>query len=197
MSKTQRLIVIAIITSIALACNLPSGVPTASPVAGAGEGSASPTPTETATPTAAALTGTACLPTVVTNTDANVRTGPGQVYTVLGQLPQGSSANVAGKNSDGSWWYIEFAAGPNGHAWIAGSVTTALCIPSTLAIVAAPPTPTFTQTNTPTSTSTVTATPTVTATSGLIIVIPPILIFPSPTPTFGFIFPFPIITIGP
>lgn len=192
MSKTQRLSIIIVITAIALACNLPSGAPTASPVPG--EGSASPTVTETATPSATTVTGTACLPVVTTNTDANVRSGPGQVYGILGQLPQGSSANVAGKNSDGSWWYIEFAAGPNGHAWIAGSVTTAICIPSTLAIVAAPPTPippTFTQTPTPTST------PTITPTSGLIIVIPPILIIPSATPTLGFIFPFPIFTIGP
>jgi hypothetical protein len=182
MSKTQRLIVIAMITVIALACTLPSGAPTASPVPG--EGSASPTVTETTTPSPTTIvTGTACLPTVTTNTDANVRNGPGQVYGILGQLPQGSNANVAGKNSDGSWWYIEFAAGPNGHAWIAGSVTTAICIPSTLAIVAAPPTPTFTPTNTPTNT------PTITPTSGLIIVFPPVFIIPTATPTFGFIFP--------
>src|SRR5262245_10093186 len=133
MNKTQRLSIIAFITVIALACNLPSGSPTASPVAG--EGSPSPTFTETATPTVTTVPSTACLPTVTTNTDANVRSGPGQVYGVLGQLPQGSTANVAGKNSDGTWWYIEFAAGPNGHAWIAGSVTTAICIPDTLAIV--------------------------------------------------------------
>jgi hypothetical protein len=195
MSKTQRLIIIAIITVIALACTLPSGAPTASPVPG--EGSASPTVTETATPTATTVTGTACLPTVITNTDANVRNGPGQVYGILGQLPQGSTANVAGKNSDGSWWYIEFAAGPNGHAWIAGSVTTAICIPSTLAIVAAPPTPIPSSTPTATQTPIPSSTPTITPTSGLIIVIPPILIIPSATPTLGFIFPFPIITIGP
>jgi hypothetical protein len=134
-------------------------VHTASPVAA--EGSVSPTVTETTTSTATAipLTATACVPTVITNTDANVRTGPGQVYGILGQLPQGSSANVSGKNSDGSWWYIEFAAGQNGHAWIAGSVTTATCIPDTLAIVAAPPTPTFTSTLTPTITPSPTNTP--------------------------------------
>lgn len=191
MSKTQRLIVIAIITVIALACTLPSGAPTASPVPG--EGSPSATVTETATPSPTIVTGTACLPTVITNTDANVRSGPGQVYGILGQLPQGSTANVAGKNSDGTWWYIEFAAGPNGHAWIAGSVTTAICIPSTLAIVAAPPTPvppTFTNTPVPSST------PTITPTSNIIIVWPPILLFPTATPTFGFIFPI-ITLVGP
>ena len=162
MSKNRRLIVLSLIICLALACNLPSGAATASPAAG--DGSASPTVTETTTSTATtvALTATACLPTVITNVDANVRSGPGQVYSILGQLPQGSSANVGGKNSDGSWWFIEFAAGPNGHAWIAGSVTTATCIPDTLAIVAAPPTPippTFTNTPIPTFTPTVTNTP--------------------------------------
>jgi hypothetical protein len=192
MNKTQRLIVITIITVIALACTLPSGAPTASPVAG--EGSASPTVTETATPTATTLPSTACVPTVTANTNANVRSGPGQVYSVLGQLTQGSTATVAGKNSDGTWWYIEFAGGPNGYAWIAGSVTTAICIPDTLAIVAAPPTPvppTFTNTPVPSST------PTITPTSNIIIVWPPILLFPTATPTLGLIFPFPLVTIGP
>src|SRR5688500_10707595 len=122
MSKTQRLTILSVIICLMLACNLPSGAATASPVPG--DGSASPSPTETTTSTATVLplTATACVPTVITNTDANVRSGPGQVYGILGQLPQGSSANVSGKNSDGSWWYIEFAAGQNGHAWIAGSV---------------------------------------------------------------------------
>ena len=159
MSKNRRLILITLIICLTLACNLPSGVPTASPAAG--DGSASPTFTETTTSTATAipLTATACTPTVITNTDANVRSGPGQVYSILGQLPQGSSANVSGKNAEATWWYIEFAAGQNGHAWIAGSVTTATCIPDTLAIVAAPPTPTFTVTPSPTITPSPTNTP--------------------------------------
>jgi len=140
-----------------------------------GDGSASPSPTETTTATATTLplTATACTPTVITNTDANVRSGPGQVYSILGQLTQGSSAVVSGKNSDGTWWYIDFAAGQNGHAWIAGSVTTATCIPETLAIIAAPPTPippTATLTLTPTVTPTVTNTPLV------LIPFPPVLI---------------------
>lgn len=173
MSKTQRLTILSVIICLMLACNLPSGAATASPVPG--DGSASPSPTETTTSTATVLplTATACGPTVITNTDANVRSGPGQVYGILGQLPQGSSANVSGKNSDGTWWYIEFAAGQNGHAWIAGSVTTATCIPDTLAIVAAPPTPippSATFTLTPTVTPTVTNTPLV------LIPFPPILV---------------------
>ncbi len=186
MKKTQRLIVFILIVSVALACNLPGGAPTASPVAG--DGSPSPTMTETATPTATVLPATACLPTLTTNTDSNVRSGPGQVYSVLGQLLQGTIANVAGKNSDGTWWYIDFPAGPNGKGWIAGSITTANCIPSNIAIIAAPPTP-VPPTNTFTPVPSNTPVPSATPTWGGIIILPPIFIIPSATPTFGFIFP--------
>jgi uncharacterized protein YraI len=107
----------------------------------------------------------------------NIRNGPGQVYGIVGLLPQGGSAKVAGKNADGTWWYIEFAGGPNGYAWVAGSVTTATCIPAALAIVAAPPTPIL-------PSSTPTLVPSATSTTGLIF-IPPIIIqiIPSNTPT--------------
>jgi hypothetical protein len=189
MNKVQRLIVLVLIFSIALACNLPSGAATESPVPGAGDGSPSPTATETITPTVTGVPPTACTPQIVTNTDSNVRSGPGQVYSILGQLTQSSTATVDGKNSDGTWWYIQFPAGPNGHGWIAGSITTATCIPDTLAIIAAPPTPippSFTPTYTPTNTPTITSTP------GLIIVLPPIFIIPSSTPT-PFIIVFPTI----
>lgn len=183
-----------------IACNLPAGGPATEPPSG--KETETPTPTftgiapvaETPTPTPTSTpVATACSPTVTTNTNANVRSGPGQVYNVIGNIPEGGNANVLGKNSDSTWWYIEFAGGEGGHAWIAGSVTNATCIPDTLAIIAAPPTPTLAPTNTPAPTSTPTPTPT----SGGIILVPPILIFPTPTPTFHLIFPLPIITLGP
>lgn len=188
MNKVQRLIVLVLIFSIALACNLPSGAATESPVPETGDGSPSPTVTETITPTVTGVPPTACVPQIVTNTDSNVRGGPGQVYGILGQLTQGTKATVDGKNSDGTWWYIQFPAGPNGHGWIAGSITTATCIPDTLAIVAAPPTPippSFTSTLPPTATLIPSSTPT----WGGIIILPPIFIIPSSTPTLGFIIP--------
>lgn len=121
----------------ALACNLPGGQPTEEPTATftPTPGSASPTPTATATAEQA------CTPTVTTTTLANVRNGPGQVYAILGNLPQGASATVAGKSQDSAWWYIQFAGGENGFAWISTTVTTSTCIPTTLAIIAAPPAP--------------------------------------------------------
>lgn len=194
--KNRNTLLSALAISLAmLACNLPSGAAATDPPSA--DDTKTPTPTfasiasATPTPTPTPTATEACSPTVTTNTNANVRSGPGQVYNVIGNIPQGATAKVLGKNSDGTWWYIEFAGGDGGHAWIARSVTNAACIPDTLPIIAAPPTPTPLPTNTPAPT----ATPTPIPTSGGIIVIPPILIFPTPTPTLILIFP--IITLGP
>jgi len=185
MTKNNRIMTSVLIISLAtLACNLPGGAaaPTFTPVAAE---AASPTPT----PTPAAAV--ACSPIITTNTDANVRSGPGQVYNILGQIPQGGIAPVAGKNFDGTWWYIEFAGGPGGYGWVAGSITTATCIPAALAVIAAPPTPVIPPTNTsvPSNTPVPGAPPSATPTFGLIIILPPIFIIPSATPTLFFIIP--------
>jgi hypothetical protein len=86
---------------------------------------------------------------VTANTVANVRVGPATAYDAIGTLPQGGTAKVAGRNDANTWWYIEFAAAVGGHAWIAGSVTIASCLPTTpLPVVAAPPLPTAAPTST-------------------------------------------------
>ena len=85
---------------------------------------------------------TACQPMVTANQNANIRNGPGTVYAPpIGNLLLGQTALVDGRNADGTWWYIVFAPGPSGHGWIAGSTVNAICIPTTVAVVAAPPTP--------------------------------------------------------
>ncbi len=199
LAKNRNVLLSVLFISLAaLACNLPGGASPTEPSATNDTETPSPTFTgiapvsETPSPTAESVE--ACTPTVTTNTNANVRSGPGQAYNVIGNIPQGGTATVEGKNFDGTWWYVEFAGGEGGHAWIAGSVTVATCIPDTLPSITAPPTPTV-PTPTPTNTPAPTFTPTPTATSGGIIIVPPILIFPTPTPTFLFIFP--ILTVGP
>ncbi|MCC7117330.1 MAG: SH3 domain-containing protein [Anaerolineales bacterium] len=203
MNKNQRLITVIIIAAIALACNLPGGAPptgTEIPISPSALVVTDTSVPPTETPPAPA---TVCSATLVTNTDSNVRSGPGQVYNVIGFLTQGSTAVVDGKSTDGGWWYIQFAAGTNGHGWIAGSITTANCVPSTIPIVAAPPTPVL-----PTATLTTTpapASPTSTNSGGIIF--PPIITFPpgffntkTPTPTLPIFIPitfFPPIFITP
>jgi len=96
-------------------------------------------PTETPKPESSP---TPCAPSVTANTVANIRSGPGTAYDVVGTLPLGGVAKVGGRNDANTWWYIEFSGGVGGHAWIAGSVTTAACLPQTVEIVAAPVLPT-------------------------------------------------------
>ena len=78
LAKNKNIIIsVFFIALAALACNMPGGVP----------------PTETPTPTATAtvtetpsptITATVCAPSVTTNTVANVRSGPGQDYGIIG-----------------------------------------------------------------------------------------------------------------
>jgi uncharacterized protein YraI len=96
-------------------------------------------PTETSSP---APTATPCGPIVTASTVANIRTGPDTAYQVVGSLPENGVAKIAGRNDANTWWYIEFAGGVGGHAWIAGSVVTVSCVPDVVQVVAAPPFPT-------------------------------------------------------
>jgi uncharacterized protein YraI len=123
-------------------------------LAGGSGAAAIPTNTPESLP-AGAPTSTACVPLVTATVDANVRSGPGTVYDVVGYLPSGGTANIAGRNDANTWWYIVFSGAAGGYAWIAGSVVTASCVPTTVQVVAAPPTPTS-----PPPTSTFTPEPT-------------------------------------
>jgi len=95
----------------------PSGTPTAEPTA-----------TQTQPPTA-----TACQPTVTADVNANVRSAPGTSHAVIGSLRQGQSAHVVATDETATWWYIKLGGG---HGWIAARVTTAVCIPNDLAVIA-------------------------------------------------------------
>jgi hypothetical protein len=75
---------------------------------------------------------------VKAGTAVNVRSGPGTVYSIVNVLAEGATAPVIGKNADGTWWFVSIS-GING--WVSASVVTASCIPSSISIVAAPPTP--------------------------------------------------------
>ena len=182
MTNKKIVLVFLLITCLALAipaCHLPEGkppetrqdVPTATP---APAQLTDFTPTPTSTP-AAALPVQNCNPIVTTTTIANVRSGPGTVYGIVGSIPQGGTAPVAGKSADSTWWYIQFPGGAGGYAWIAASVTTATCIPATLPVIAAPPAPEAPP-------------PSITPTgSGPLLFFPGIYeLYKSPTPTFEF-----------
>lgn len=53
---------------------------------------------------------------------ANLRSGPGASFNVVGQMQPGDSLPITGTNADRTWWQVQTAEGP---AWVADSVTLA------------------------------------------------------------------------
>ena len=116
--------------------------------------------TDTAT-TSATLTTTTTVTTVdagnvapsltITNEFANVRSGPGTTYDLIGKLNLNETAPVRGKNaaSDGVWWQIAFDKGPNGVGWVRGDLVSANAAAQGIAPAAAPPSPTAQPTQPP------------------------------------------------
>jgi hypothetical protein len=62
-------------------------------------------------------------PTVFTGAGvANLRSGPGTDFSIVGQMQAGDSLPIIGSNVDRTWWQVQTADGP---AWVADSVTLA------------------------------------------------------------------------
>jgi len=152
MHKNRVLIAVLAISLAILSCNVPSGqeveslaltitalVNTATP---SGAASATlPPPTTSASDATVAASATACSPIVTANLNANVREGPSTDYNPVGALLTNQTAPIVGRNAEGSWWNIVFAAGPGGKGWIANSTVTASCLPASVAVIAPPPPP--------------------------------------------------------
>jgi uncharacterized protein YgiM (DUF1202 family) len=117
-------------TSAATAAPVATSLPTAASVA-------------TATPAPAATSPASAAPSiVVTNDFVNVRSGPNVGYQLLGRLDKGQTAPVRGKNDDGSWWQISYAAGASGVGWVFGDYVQANAAANNVPVASAPPLPT-------------------------------------------------------
>lgn len=55
----------------------------------------------------------------------NCRFGPGVMYAVMSALNPGQVAPIAGKNAEGTWWYLHDPGRPGEFCWVAMSVTNA------------------------------------------------------------------------
>ncbi len=91
---------------------LPAPTRTLAPTA-----TATPTATDTATPPSATPTSEG--PAVVVRANANIRSGPGTAYPIIGGARTGDRLSVTGRFSD--WWRVAFA-GRTG--WIWGALVT-------------------------------------------------------------------------
>jgi serine/threonine protein kinase len=138
------------------------------------------------------------IPSVLAKTDVEVRTGPGEEYELMGYLPEGAKAEIAGRDKERRWWQIKTTLAAAGVGWIKADLELAEASETdNLPIALAPPTPTATSTPapdtpTPTATSladtpTATATPTPTRSAPKPTVEAP----PSPPPT-----PAPVVPAG-
>jgi len=76
-------------------------------------------PAATAEPTTAAPTEAPANPRVVANTNANVRSGPGRAYPVIGSLRTGQEVEVDARNANGDWWRIAWNG--QAQAWVSGT----------------------------------------------------------------------------
>jgi uncharacterized protein YraI len=133
--------------------------------------------TETATPTLTPETPTATVPggpALVTQTDLNVRAGPGTNYALLGLFPTGTTVEIIGRDESRQWWQVRFPPAPDSIGWVSADPTfSKVSNAENVPVAQAPPTPTSTPTDTPlppTDTPTATTvpptdTPTATATA--------------------------------
>ncbi len=105
------------------------------------------TPTPESTPTLA-FTNTPTIPTISASVGTNCRRGPSKLYDPpVGVLTVKDTAEVHGRNSDSSWWYIQLPSKPGVFCWVWAETTFVEGNTVQLPVVTPPPlppTPTFT-----------------------------------------------------
>jgi uncharacterized protein YraI len=79
-------------------------------------------------------------PSALANTAVNVRSGPGENYTIYGVLQPGLQAQVVGKSEDGMWGALNMPISPTGRGWVSGDYVTASNADG-VPVMAAPPVP--------------------------------------------------------
>jgi uncharacterized protein YraI len=146
----RRIVLIALVLAVAVVAAWPAAAETPSPTpigtpAATLTAAHTPTPTGTPTPTPAATA-------VVQVATANIRSGPGTAYAVIGQARKGQKLAVTGRDSAGKWWQVDLNGRPG---WIsAGLVQTDAALvavksvtdataPATLAPAAGPSLPAY------------------------------------------------------
>lgn len=102
------------------------------------EAPATETPIFTNTPI---FTATSSNPMITASMPTNCRTGTGTNYPRVGSLVVGQVAEVIGRNSSSTWWYIANPSNPGGFCWIWGETTSVTGNASALQVMTPPPPP--------------------------------------------------------
>jgi uncharacterized protein YraI len=142
-----KLTVVAPTATLPLPIPTPTKAPTAAPAAVV-SGTTSTTAT-VATTGAASGSGDVAPTLTITNEFANIRSGPGTNFDLVGKLNQNDKAPVRGKSPDGVWWQIAFDKGKNGVGWVRSDLVSVNAAAVAVAAVTLPPTPTSPPTQPP------------------------------------------------
>lgn len=106
-------------------------------------------PTSTPTRVRPTATSTPAQPYIRITRNMNVRRGPGTNYGVIGYATTGQEYDITGKNTDGTWWRIDFEGD---DAWIYAPFVTAVYADRIRSVpTPAPPTATPRPTSPPSS----------------------------------------------
>lgn len=98
-----------------------------------------PAPIFTAT---TAFTPTSAAPVVVATTNANCRPGPAPEYTpIVTVLRNGDRAEIFGRNSGKSWWYVQIPGKAGQYCWVWANNVNVEGDTGGVQVVAAPPIP--------------------------------------------------------
>jgi len=106
----------------------------------AGSVTDTPAAVPTGTPTLT-FTGTPGNVIISVTVDTNCRTGPGQVYDLVGGLMVGDTAEVLARDPSGNYWYIANPHGA-GYCWVWGQYATLVGDTNPLPVYTPMPTPT-------------------------------------------------------
>jgi hypothetical protein len=82
------------------------------------------------------------IPQISVSVATNCRVGPGKIYDRVGALLVGEVAEVYGRTSDGTYWYIRNPNSSGGFCWLWGQYATLSGNIGALPIYTPPPTPT-------------------------------------------------------
>ena len=89
--------------------------------------------------------------TVTARKGVNVRTGPGLNFPVIGIAPLGSTLEIVGVSTDGTWWVVNVPAAPQCNGWVSEEFVEVENGQGVMVIPSPPgPTPVVTPTATPT-----------------------------------------------
>lgn len=146
--NTRRYLPLILLLVMALSCNLPflsvKGKNNLPSPATATDTSAPGQPAETAAPAQPATATNVSTPSVpqITPISAavNCRSGADISFAAVTVINLGQFAQIAGKNSDGSWWYVQNPNNPGTFCWVSASVVTASGNLAGIGVVASPPT---------------------------------------------------------